>query len=59
MPETQEWVRQTVYEAFQVLDKYAMVMPEDFFANLSADSNIDEIQKIGKVNIKQFASIVR
>lgn len=54
-PETQEWVGQTTFETFQkYVKKYAMVMPEDFFALVSADLNIDEVQQLGKVNIKQF-----
>lgn len=55
LPETQEWVGQTTFETFQkYVKKYAMLMPEDFFALVSADLNIDEVTQLGTINIKQF-----
>lgn len=58
LPETQEWVGKTTSEVFQkYIKKYAMIMPEEFFANLSADLNIDEVEKLSQLNIQQFKTI--
>jgi len=53
--ETQEWLGQTVFPVLQKnVKKYAMVMPDEFFGNISAELNISEVQKVGNVNVKKF-----
>lgn len=58
-PDIQEWVAKTITETLnQYVEKYAMVMPVEFIANLSADQNIDEVQgSVSKTIFQQFASI--
>ncbi|WP_027002119.1 hypothetical protein [Hugenholtzia roseola] len=57
IPETQEWVAETIYSQLQHIEKYALVMPDEFFGNLSVELTLDEIQKIGNISLKVFSNL--
>lgn len=59
VPETQEWVALTAVDVYsEIIEKYAMVMPKEIFAKVSAEQNINEVKRIGNTTeSKQFDSV--